>query len=126
VGFDPFGGFQLKVFLAMVTPTPEQQKDIDFLLILGELFTCVVYGQLILENAKITNVDKDLLDQIFDFRVRDFSKYALQLYSKPSSTEKQMELCMKIIRKPTVDKARYEWVLSNHVYALKDVYEMNP
>jgi len=48
VEFDPFGGFQLKVFLAMVTPTPERQKDIDFLLIL--------------ENAKITNVDKVLLD----------------------------------------------------------------
>jgi acyl-CoA dehydrogenase len=71
-------------------------------------------------------VDKDLLDQIFDFMVRDFSKYALQLYSKPSSTEKQMELCMKMIRKPAVDEARYERVLKNHVYALKDVYEMNP
>ncbi len=115
-----------KAFLATATPTPEQQKDIDFLLILGELFTCVVYGQLILENAKIYNVDKDLLDQIFDFMVRDFSKYALQLYHKPSSTEKQMELCMKMIRKPAVDEARYERVLNNHVYALKDVYEMNP
>ena len=30
-----------KAFLATATPTPEQQKDIDFLLILGELFTCV-------------------------------------------------------------------------------------
>jgi acyl-CoA dehydrogenase len=126
VGFDPFGGFQLKAFLAMVTPTPEQQKDIDFLLILGELFTCVVYGQLILENAKITNVDKDLLDQIFDFMVRDFLKYALRLCHKPSSTQMQMELCMKRIRKPAVDEARYERVLKNHVYALKDVYETNP
>ena len=116
----------LKAFLATATPTPEQQKDIDFLLILGELFTCVVYGQLILENAKITNVDKDLLDQIFDFMVRDFSKYALQIYHKPSSTEKQMELCMKMIRKPAVDEARYQRVLNNHVYALKDTYEMNP
>jgi acyl-CoA dehydrogenase len=103
VGFDPFGDFQLKAFLPTATPTPEQQKDIDFLLILGELFTCVVYGQMILENTKITNVDRDLLDQIFDFMVRYFSKYALQLYHKPSSTEKQMELCMKIIRKPAVD-----------------------
>jgi acyl-CoA dehydrogenase len=116
----------LKAFLATATPTPEQQKDIDFLLILGELFTCVVYGQLILENAKICNVDDDLLDQIFDFMVRDFSKYALQIYHKPSSTEKQMELCLKMIRKPAVDEARYERVLNNHVYALKDVYEMNP
>ena len=32
-----------------------------------------------------TNVDNDLLDQIFDFMVRDFSKFALQLYSKPAA-----------------------------------------
>ncbi|HET6488442.1 MAG TPA: acyl-CoA dehydrogenase [Syntrophales bacterium] len=115
-----------KAFLATATPNAEQQKDIDFLLILGELFTCVVYGQLVLENARIYNVDRDLLDQIFDFMVRDFSKYALQLYHKPSSTQMQMELCMKMIRKPAVDEARYERVLKNHVYALKDVYEMNP
>ncbi len=115
-----------KTFLAKATPTPEQQGDIDFLLILGELFTCVVYGQLVLENAKIYNVDRDLLDQIFDFMVRDFSKYALQIYHKPSSTEKQMELCMKMIRKPAVDEARYERVLKNNVYVLKDAYEMNP
>jgi acyl-CoA dehydrogenase len=91
VEFDPFGGFQLKAFLATATPTPEQQKDIDFLLILGELFTCVVYGQLILENAKITNVDRDLLDQIFDFMVRDFSKYALQLCCRVSNLKVQRD-----------------------------------
>ena len=72
------------------------------------------------------NVDRDLLDQIFDFMVRDFSKYALQIYHKPSSTEKQMDLCMKMIRKPAVDEGRYERVLKTHVYALKDAYEMNP
>jgi len=115
-----------KEFLTTATPSKEQSGDIDFLLIVGELFTCVVYGQLILENAKIYNVDKDLLDQIFDFMVRDFSRYALQLYSKPSSTTKQMELCMKMIRKPNVDQRRYERVWSEFVYALKDAYEMNP
>jgi len=115
-----------KEFLTAATPSKEQSEDIDFLLIVGELFTCVVYGQLILENAKIYNVDKDLLDQIFDFMVRDFSRYALQLYSKPSSTAKQMELCMKMIRKPNVDQRRYERVWNEFVYALKDTYEMNP
>jgi len=115
-----------KKFLATATPTAEQSKDIDFLLILGELFTCVVYGQLVLENAKIYNLDQALVDQMFDFMVRDFSKYALQLYSKPSSTDKQMELCLKMIRKPNVDQARYEKVWNDFVYALKDTYEMNP
>jgi acyl-CoA dehydrogenase len=36
----------------------------------------VVYGQLILENAGIDDVGDDLLDQIFDFLVRDFARHA--------------------------------------------------
>ena len=47
---------QIRVFkklLATATPDEGQQKDTDFLLALGELFTLVVYGQLILENARL-------------------------------------------------------------------------
>jgi acyl-CoA dehydrogenase len=47
----------------------------------------VVYGQLIIEKAKMENLADDLLDQIFDFMIRDFAKYALQIYSKTGSTE---------------------------------------
>src|SRR6056297_861480 len=115
----------LKEFLATATPDAEQAKDLDFLMTLGELFTLVAYGQLILENKKIYEVDDDLTDQIFDFMVRDFSKYALQIYSKTSSTDKQQELCQQMIKKPAVDKERFERVLEKHVYSLKDQYFMN-
>ena len=39
--------------LMTAKPNQEQQKDFDFLLNLGGLFTLVVYGQLILENAQM-------------------------------------------------------------------------
>jgi acyl-CoA dehydrogenase len=116
----------LKKLLATATPDEAQQQDTDFLLALGELFTLVVYGQLILENAKLCRVDDDTVDQIFDFMVRDFSKFALQLYSKPSSTPAQMEQCLKMIRKPLVDAVRYGRVWQDSVYALRGLYEMNP
>ncbi len=115
-----------KEFLVAAPPDAEQQKDTDFLMNLGEIFTLVVYGQLVLENAEIYKVDNDLLDQIFDFLVRDFSKFALQLYGKPSTTPTQMEYCRKMIRKSAVDTARYDKVWKEHVLALKDLYEMNP
>jgi acyl-CoA dehydrogenase len=115
-----------KELLAGATPDKEQSRDIDFLMCLGEIFTLVVYGQLILENAKIYKVEDDLVDQIFDFMVRDFTKFAMQLYSKSSSTPKQMDYCLKMIRKPLVDNVRYQRVWENHVYTLKGVYEMNP
>ena len=114
-----------KKFLFAATPSEDQTKDIDFLLKLGELFTLVAYGQLIIENAKIYDIEDDLLDQIFDFMVRDFSKFALQVYSKTSSTEDQMALCLTMIRKSAVDVERFHRVWQNHAYALKDAYAMN-
>ncbi len=61
-----------KEALVAAPASAEQAKDIDFLLTVGELFTLVVYGQLILENARIYGIPADVLDQIFDFMVRDF------------------------------------------------------
>ncbi len=114
----------LKETLMMAGPTPAQQKDIDFLLSVGELFTLVVYGQLILENAKIWNIEEVLIDQIFEVLVNDFSKFALQIYSKPSSTEQQMAYALKMIQKPTPNQERTNYIWEKHVYALKDQYEM--
>ncbi len=116
----------LKKFLITATPDKEQAKDIDFLLNLGELFTLVAYGQLLIEKAKIEAVEDDVMDQIFDFMVRDFSKFALQIYSKAGSTEKQMELCLKMIKKPVKDPERFNRVWEKHVAVLDRAYEMNP
>ncbi len=115
----------LKLLLLLAKPNKEQRKDIDFLLSLGELFTLVVYGQLIIENAKLYKINNDILDQIFDFMVRDFSKFALQLYSKTSSTSRQMRLCSMMIKKPEVNIERFTRVWKNEVYALKDQYKMS-
>ncbi|MEZ5021999.1 MAG: acyl-CoA dehydrogenase [Chitinophagales bacterium] len=114
----------LKETLMMAGPSAEQAQDIDFLLSVGELFTLVVYGQLILENAKIWKIEEDLIDQIFEVLVEDFSKFALQIYNKPSSSEKQMEYAQKMIKKPVFDADRTKRIWDNHVYALKDQYEM--
>jgi acyl-CoA dehydrogenase len=114
-----------KALLARATPDDAQTKDVDFLLALGEIFTLAVYGQLILEAAALYAVGADLVDQIFDVMVRDVSKFALQLFGKPSSTAAQMDYCLKMVRKPASDEERYGRVWQE-VHALKDVYEMNP
>ncbi|NQT62309.1 MAG: acyl-CoA dehydrogenase [Candidatus Marinimicrobia bacterium] len=116
----------LKTLLMLAKPDKEQRKDIDFLMALGELFTLVVYGQLVLENAPIYAVEDDTIDQIFDFMVRDFSSHALQLYSKSSATMSQMRLCSMMIKKPAVDRARFNRVWSDQIFPLKDRYIMKP
>ena len=119
---------QIAAFKGMLFAAPPdegQQKDIDFLLAGGEIFALVVYGQLILENAKIYETSDDVIDQIFDCMVRDFSRHALSLYSKPSSSDKQMAACLEMIRKPVMDDARYKRVWQE-VLDLQDEYEMAP
>nr|HPJ40018.1 acyl-CoA dehydrogenase family protein [Spirochaetota bacterium] len=116
---------QFKGFLAKATPTAEQSKDIDYLLAMGELMTVVAYGQLIIENTKFYDVEDDVLDMIFDVLVRDFSKYALQLYQKKSNTDAQKEFCLKMIANPVADVDKFNRVWEKHVFAMKGQYRMN-
>jgi acyl-CoA dehydrogenase len=115
-----------KTMLAQATPRQDQVKDTDFLLTLGEVFTQVVYGQLILENVGVYSIDDDLIDQIFDFMIRDLSAFALKLYSQPSTTREQMDICLRMIQRPEVNNDRFSRVWLDKVYPLKDEYEMNP
>ena len=114
-----------KKLLLLARPKKDQIKDFDFLLNLGELFTLVAYGQLIIEKFQLDNFDADILDQIFDFMIRDFSRYALNLYSKTNTTAPQKYFCKRMIRKPVKNADRSKRVLQNHIYSLKDQYEMN-
>ena len=114
-----------KQMLMAAPPNEKQQKDIDFLLAGGEIFALVVYAQLILENARLLDVGDDLVGQIFDFMVRDFSRLALNLYSKPTSTPEQMAFCQRMIQKPVEDTARYDRVWTEQVHSLKGAYQMS-
>jgi acyl-CoA dehydrogenase len=113
----------LRVLLETAPPAEDQATDLDFLLTLGELFTLVVYGQLILERAQQTELDADMLDQIFDVFVRDWSAYATALHGKASSTEKQQAWALEAVSKPVTDDERAARVFER-VRALAGAYEM--
>jgi len=115
---------QLKRFLMSCPPDAAQSRDMDFLLSLGELFTLVVYGQLILENAALKDIDDDLVDQTFDVLVRDFSRHALDLHATRSTKPEQAEHCLAMIRRPANDSERFERVWSRHVITNADAYAM--
>ena len=116
----------LQEMLLKATPDKNQAKNMDFLLYLGEMFTLVAYGQLIIEKFNMDQFEEDLLEQIFDFMVRDFSENALKLYSKTDTTDIQMDYCQKIIKKPARDMERFSRIWEKHIICLKDSYEMNP
>ena len=113
-----------KALLIQAGPDQNQAKDIDYLLALGECFSLVAYGQLILENKPIFDVEDELIDEIFDFMIRDFSKHALNIFSKPSNSEKQKEMSMAIIRSPAANEERFNRIWETYVYALNGQYKM--
>ncbi len=115
----------LKELLTTAAPDADQQTDLDFVLVVGHLFTLVVYGQLILEQADLIGLDRDLLDQIFDFQIRDFSAHAVALHGKPSSTTAQQQWALGAVRKPITDKERFDRVWAQ-VKGYDGAYEMNP
>ncbi|GAB32882.1 acyl-CoA dehydrogenase family protein [Gordonia otitidis] len=113
----------LQALLQTAAPSAEQQKDLDFVLTVGHLFSLVVYGQLILEQAAITGLDDDLLNRIFDFQIRDFSGYAVSLYGKPTAKPEQQAWALGAVRRPVADAESFDRVWQQ-VKELDGAYEM--
>ena len=136
LAFEPLAGLpnvarfreQAEGFTALLqtaAPDAEQQEDLDFRLVLGQLFTLIIYAQLILEQVKLTGLDLDVVDSIFEIFVRDFSVLAIELHGKASSTEAQQRWALANVRKPVIDTGRSERVWEQ-VKALSGAYLMNP
>jgi acyl-CoA dehydrogenase len=103
-----------------------QMKDFDYLLAVGELFTMIAYGQLIIESARMEGVSDEVMNQMFDMFIRDFSAYAVNLYGKPGNSPAQYEAIMGMIKHPAPSTAEFEKVLLEEVYSLVDTYIQNP
>ncbi|MET7362189.1 acyl-CoA dehydrogenase family protein [Streptomyces sp. NPDC005562] len=112
-------------FVTTAAPDEKQSRDLDLLLAVGQLFALVVHGQLILEQARLTDLPEDVLDELFAVLVRDFSAHAVELHGKDSATEQQQAWALGAVRRPVVDDARFARVWER-VEALAGTYEMAP
>lgn len=116
-----------KTLLEEAGPDRAQDADPSFSLPLGEMFSIVVYGQLILEQAGLDHTDPDVLNQIFDFMVRDFARFALQIYGNHAARDEQRSLCREILLVTAVpDRDESDRVWKEYVLPLAGEYEMNP
>jgi acyl-CoA dehydrogenase len=115
-----------KELLEKAGPDKAQDMDPSWSLPVGEMFSIVVYGQLILEQAKFDNVDADIINQIFDFMVRDVSRFALQIYGMHNTKEEQRAYCKEIMLiKSQGDDAQYDRVWQKYVNVLNGEYAMS-
>lgn len=123
-------------------PTAEQAKDLDLLLSIGQLFTQVVYGQLVCEAVAMAldgvpdgtrgegvsacaGITEAHLDRIFAVFVRDFNQFALDLQSQASASPGQRTGALKLIHSPSIDADR-EAEFVAEVISYDGAYEMAP
>ncbi len=111
--------------LLTAAPDEQQMSDMDLMLSFGELFTLIVYGQLILEQADLVDAGEDLVDAVFDLMVRDFSSHAVELLGKRGASPAQREWARGALRAPVVDEDRFVR-LWQQVEDLSGAYAMNP
>jgi acyl-CoA dehydrogenase len=115
---------RFRSWLAKAGPGKEQLRDIDYMLSVGELFSLVVYGQLILEKARMEGTDPALLNQVFDVFVRDFSIYATTLHGKPGNTPEQQALILRLVKAPIADPEQFGTVWRERVLSLAGTYQL--
>jgi acyl-CoA dehydrogenase len=119
---------QVETFRDMLKKAPPsgvQAKNVDYSMAMGEMFTLIPYAQGILENVKNYNIGQSTVDEIFNFMVRDFSQYALTVYTNFQNSPEQEKFLLSLIRKPVIDEAKFAEVWEKDVLALKDKYVMN-
>ena len=115
-----------KELLEKAGPDKAQDRDSSFSLPLGEMFSVVVYGQLILEQCALSNIDSDIVNQMFDFMVSDFAGFALQIYGMHNTKDEQRAYCKEIMLiKSQGDTAQYDRVWETYVASLNGEYAMN-
>lgn len=85
----------------------------------------VVYAQLVLESAKLNEVDSELINQMFGYFINDINVYALKQLNGQNNTEKQEEYLKELVmQKPAIDKEGDELFWKKYVQVLDGVYVM--
>jgi acyl-CoA dehydrogenase len=112
--------------MAAAPPDENQQRDVDYLFAVGEIFSIAAYAQLVLEGAKFDPVGDDLLDVIFGVLIDDLSAAALRLHARGQVSDQQSELALGLVRRPVADAERDSRVYSERVLPLAGAYRMNP
>lgn len=108
--------------MATAGPQGEQARDLDFLLTIGQVFTQVVYAQLVAEAAAFaidgatdgtrtgtttafTGLGEMHVDRMFAVFVQDISEFAVALHGQASATPAQQTAALTLVRRPSIEPA---------------------
>ena len=108
--------------MATAPPRGEQARDLDYLLNVGQIFTQIVYAQLVAEAAALAidgaaggtrtgttaacaGLEESHVEQMFGVFVQDLSEYAVAVHGQASATPEQQAGALALIRRAAIDPA---------------------
>lgn len=119
----------IEIFREMIlkaAPDSSLLKNMDYMLNIGEMFTLIVYAQLVLEGAVLNNVEEDLIDQIFSLFIKDFNKFALAQLNNQKNTEEQTKYLKELVMtSPVINKEKDMKFWKEYVEVLDGAYVMH-
>ncbi len=132
----------LGALLMTAPPSAEQSEDLDFLLTLGQLFTQVVYAQLVAEAADLalsedpegsrpgsvsdlSDLTEAHVDRMFAVFVQDVSEFAVALHGQPAATAAQQQGALALIKRPALP-AEAEATFVAEVLSYDGAWTMTP
>lgn len=119
---------QIEEFRTMImedAPDESLMKNMDHMLHYGEIFTMIVYAQLVLEGAKLNEIEDDLIDQMFGYFVKDLNKFALTQANDHENTEIQAQHLKAIALKGAVVDPEKDYAFwQEYVQSLDGCYTM--
>lgn len=115
-----------KTFVTVCHPSKEQSTNMDYMLNIGQIFTSIVYGQLIIEGANLYDVDEALVEQIAKYLILDINKYALAQLNTQENTEEAIDLLQKLVQTgPVVNIAQDQIFWEQFVVTNDGAYVMS-
>jgi len=130
----------LTALVMTAPPSESQQKDLDYLQILGQLFCQVVYAQLICESAALaldegetragsvsdlSDLTETHIDRIFAVFVQDMAEQAVALHGQASASPEQRTAALTLIKHATIEPAAEEAFVAE-VLSYDGAYVMQP
>jgi len=107
-------------------PSGKWEKGrIGDLISLGHMFTLIPYAQLILESARLYDIDDIVINRLFCYYVKDMAHHALEhMLAQPLSPEQEALFRGIASIKPVMDRGEYDLLWCDIIEPLSDVFVM--
>ncbi len=118
----------IEIYKEMVINAPVEEKnlkDMDYMLNIAQIFAEIAYAQLVLEQAKLSDLHDDVINEIFKHLSLDINKFALEQLNAHENTDAQNEYLTKLaLARPVIDKAKSVEFFKTYVRPLDGAYIM--